>query len=94
MNDDECHILNVCSRPSEQRKGYGKRLMMHLLLIGMMQGAKKACLEVRASNTAAMRMYERLSFDRVGERKDYYPAINGREDAVLFELDFSQLGAN
>ena len=41
-------------------------------------------LEVRPSNTAAINCYNAAGFNEIGSRKDYYPAANGREDALLF----------
>jgi ribosomal-protein-alanine N-acetyltransferase len=43
-------------------------------------------LEVRPSNKAAIGLYESMGFNEFSVRKDYYPAINGREDAVLMGL--------
>ncbi len=39
--------------------------------------------EVRDSNTAAFKLYERYGFNEIGRRRDYYPAVGGREDAVV-----------
>jgi ribosomal-protein-alanine N-acetyltransferase len=43
-------------------------------------------LEVRPSNTVAIRLYEHLGFLRVGMRKGYYQATGGREDALVYKL--------
>jgi len=43
-------------------------------------------LEVRTSNTYAQKLYESLSFEPIGIRKDYYPAVSGREDALVYKL--------
>jgi ribosomal-protein-alanine N-acetyltransferase len=40
-------------------------------------------LEVRPSNTAALTLYDKLEFNQIGTRRDYYPAKIGREDAVI-----------
>ena len=47
------------------------------------QGAKEMFLEVRASNVAAIGIYECAGFNETGRRKGYYPADGGREDAIL-----------
>lgn len=91
VNGEESHILQVSIRPSEQGRGYGRRLMVHLLMISMVQGAQKSLLEVRASQKRAINLYERLGFTRTNVRKEYYPAVHGREDAWAYELDFSNL---
>jgi len=46
-------------------------------------------LEVRASNAAAIRLYEKQGFNKLAVRKAYYPASNGREDALLYCRSFS-----
>lgn len=40
-------------------------------------------LEVRESNTAAIALYESSGFHELGVRRDYYPADDGREDAII-----------
>ncbi|MCG9958445.1 ribosomal-protein-alanine N-acetyltransferase, partial [Pseudomonas aeruginosa] len=45
--------------------------------------ARECFLEVRASNQAAYRLYERYGFNEIGRRRDYYPAVGGREDALV-----------
>ncbi|MGZ8155124.1 MAG: ribosomal protein S18-alanine N-acetyltransferase, partial [Burkholderiales bacterium] len=50
--------------------------------------AERAFLEVRPSNTAARALYARSGFSEIGRRRDYYPAQEGREDAVVMELAF------
>ena len=46
-------------------------------------GGRECFLEVRASNQSAYRLYERFGFNEVGRRRDYYPAVGGREDALV-----------
>ncbi|MEK7735397.1 MAG: ribosomal protein S18-alanine N-acetyltransferase [Pseudomonadota bacterium] len=79
----ECHLLNICVHPEYQRRGLGARLVEHLLAEAQRRGVRMALLEVRVSNTAAYCLYQKLGFDEVGLRKDYYPARQGREDAIL-----------
>ena len=47
-------------------------MMEHLLLISRINQAKNMWLEVRASNTPAIRLYQNLGFDRIGQRDNYY----------------------
>jgi len=80
----ECHFLNICIAPSLQRHGHGARLVAHLLQVARQAHARTALLEVRASNTAAFRLYDKLGFNEIGTRKGYYPAARGtREDALV-----------
>ncbi len=85
---DECHLLNICIDPGWQRLGLGRRLVERLLQLGRQHGAEAAYLEVRESNRPARRLYRQIGFVEVGRRRDYYPAIGGREDALLLTLSF------
>ena len=77
----ECHILNLCVHPDLQ--GQGRVMLRCLVGIGRNHNADTAFLEVRASNRSALRLYEAEGFCEVGIRRGYYPAVEGREDAVI-----------
>jgi ribosomal-protein-alanine N-acetyltransferase len=84
---DEVHLLNLTVAPKQQGEGWGRVMLDALALWARGQGAQWLWLEVRVSNTRAQRIYERQGYRRVGERKRYYPAANGRrEDAVVMSL--------
>ncbi len=85
---NEGHILNLCIKPERQRQGLGRRMMEHLMEQAKQLKAKSVYLEVRVSNHGAFDLYQRLGFAVIGHRKDYYPHINGREDALVLELVF------
>ncbi len=80
---DECHILNLCVHPGWQRLGLGRRMLRRLLALGADKGADTAFLEVRVSNAQARGLYASEGFCEIGTRRGYYPARNGREDAVV-----------
>lgn len=80
----ECHLLNLCIEPARQNQGYGALLLDHLLDLAREHHAETAFLEVRPSNRFAIKLYERAGFNEVGMRRNYYPAIIGREDAIIF----------
>jgi ribosomal-protein-alanine N-acetyltransferase len=79
----ECHVMNLCVHPERQGHGYGALLMDDLLAIARRSRAHIAFLEVRISNRRAHALYQHLGFNEVGVRKDYYPALKGREDAYV-----------
>lgn len=83
----EGHILNICISRSQQRKGYGERMMKHLIKEAKRQNCDSVYLEVRVSNLGARELYTKLNFVHVGDRKDYYPAQTGREDALVLSLN-------
>jgi ribosomal-protein-alanine N-acetyltransferase len=79
----EAHILNLCVREEFRCRGVGRRLMDYLLERGRVAGMKEAFLEVRPSNTVAIRLYQSMGFRQVGLRRGYYQAVGGREDAAV-----------
>lgn len=79
----ESHILNLCVHPQWQRQRLGRKMLCRLLSIARSQNADTAFLEVRASNEAAIGLYESQGFCEVGVRRGYYPTANGREDAII-----------
>lgn len=80
---DEAHLLNITVKPESQGRGLGLRLLKHLMKEAYELGGRECFLEVRASNQSAYRLYERFGFNEVGRRRDYYPAVGGREDALV-----------
>jgi [ribosomal protein S18]-alanine N-acetyltransferase len=80
---DEAHILNVCASPDVQGQGHGRHLLRTLLRIAHSRGAQRVFLEVRPTNTAAIGLYHAEGFNEIGRRPRYYPAKNGREDAIV-----------
>jgi ribosomal-protein-alanine N-acetyltransferase len=82
----EAHVLNLCIREAFRCRGVGKRMLTYLLERATAAGMSEAFLEVRPSNTAAIRLYQSLGFDQVGTRRGYYQAVGGREDAAVLKL--------
>ena len=89
---DEVHINNVAMRPQFRQQGIGTALLQHVLAEARTLGARRATLEVRASNDGARRLYERLGFYVAGTRRNYYS--NPVEDAlILWKEDEASGGA-
>jgi ribosomal-protein-alanine N-acetyltransferase len=84
---DEVHLLNITVAPSYQRQGWARVMLDALSIWAKGQGADWLWLEVRVSNLRALQVYHAHGFRRVGLRKNYYPAGDGkREDAVVMSL--------
>jgi [ribosomal protein S18]-alanine N-acetyltransferase len=84
---DEVHLLNLTVAPQHQRQGWGRVMLDALAVWARGQGAQWLWLEVRVRNVRAQRIYEQHGYRRVGERRSYYPAGQGRrEDAVVMSL--------
>ncbi len=78
---DEIHIANLGVAPEYQRLGIGYTLLYNVLQVARSSGFAFAHLEVRQSNLAAIALYQKLGFERVGMRKNYYEMEH--EDAIL-----------
>jgi [ribosomal protein S18]-alanine N-acetyltransferase len=82
----EAHVLNLCVADAYRCRGLGRRMLVYLLERGAAAGMSEAFLEVRPSNTAAIRLYQAMGFEQVGMRRGYYQAAGGREDAAVLRL--------
>ena len=80
LGPGEREILNLAVDPAERRKGLARGLLRDAL--GRANGAW--FLEVRASNAAAIQLYESAGFQRAGRRPDYYD--NPAEDAIVMRF--------
>lgn len=83
---DQAELLNIAVAPKAQGQGLGEQMLQHLL-DHLSSDINEVFLEVRASNAAAIALYEKLGFNQMGVRNNYYPCEkNGREDALLYGL--------
>lgn len=81
----EAHLLNLSIAAPWQRRGLGTALLAYVIdHIGKIN-IFTLFLEVRVSNAAARDLYARAGFREVGMRRGYYPAYQGREDAIVLE---------
>jgi len=83
----EAHLLNLCIGPEHRGRGLGRHLLGRLLDIAKWNRAERIFLEVRPSNPLAKTLYESVGFRQIGVRPRYYPAREGREDAIVMALD-------
>lgn len=86
---DEAHLLNLTVAPAHRRQGLGRVLLAHALEHAAGQGASTAFLEVRVSNLHAIALYHAHGFSDLAQRRDYYPASPGREDALIMKLELA-----
>lgn len=87
MGAGEAHLLNICIAPEYRGQGLGRHLLGRLLDIARWNGAERLFLEVRPSNPLAKALYESVGFGEIGRRPRYYPARDGREDAIVMALE-------
>lgn len=86
---DEAHLLNIGVCRRYQGQGYGARLLRHAMERSRLGGARQLFLEVRPSNERAVDLYRHFGFNQIGLRKGYYPAVVGREDALIFDKELA-----
>jgi [ribosomal protein S18]-alanine N-acetyltransferase len=82
---DEVHLLDIGIAQAYQRKGLGGNLLNIIKELSIYHKFLRVILEVRRSNLAANALYRKAGFQDIGVRRDYYPAENGREDALVME---------
>jgi ribosomal-protein-alanine N-acetyltransferase len=90
---DEAHLLNLCVAEKSQGLGYGARLLHYAMDIARRCGAKALLLEVRPSNGRALALYRQFGFRQIGVRRAYYPALAGREDALVLTRGLEEIRA-
>ena len=78
---DECELLSIAVEQAERGRGLAKMLMEHSHRELTARGAKSFFLEVRESNAAAISLYGKLGYEKIGERRGYY--ANGEGAAVM-----------
>lgn len=83
----EVSLENICIANEYQGRGYSKLLMADLIEFSKAHQAQEIWLEVRASNTAAIALYEAFGFGQQGVRKQYYvmPGSSLKEDALTMK---------
>ena len=87
---DEAQLLLIGVSPDWQGVGVGGQLLKELINRSQDQGQKLIYLEVRSGNERAIRLYRSLGFIDIGVRRDYYPGLVGREDAIVMSLQLDR----
>ena len=82
---DAWHVMNVAVDPDYQRRGIATRLLERLFELTSKDDGRGYTLEVRVSNKEAIKLYEKLGFERQGIRRGYY--TDNREDALIMWRD-------
>ena len=85
----EAHLLNLTIAPVWRRHGLGRDLLDHCLARACEHQAVSLFLEVRASNAVAIGLYHSSGFIDLAVRRAYYPAGDGREDALIMKKDLA-----
>lgn len=83
---DELHVTNVAVTPDQRGKGLSSRLMETLFEYAIDHKFASMTLEVRTTNSVAIKLYEKFGFKGLGVRKGYYQDTN--EDALIMWKEF------
>lgn len=83
---DESDMMNVAVHPDYRGQGIAAKLIEALVEKLRLRGSRCLSLEVRASNETAVRVYQRLDFQQVGRRKNYYR--RPKEDALILRKEW------
>jgi ribosomal-protein-alanine N-acetyltransferase len=84
----QCEIYNIAVHPDFQQQGFGKYLLEQAINAARVTHCESIFLEVRASNQSARGLYQKLGFNELGVRRNYYKMSTGdREDAIMMAMD-------
>lgn len=83
MAPDDAHLLNISVAQALHGRGIGRGMLEWVDAQARAHGLPSVLLEVRVSNLRALKIYENAGFQRIGMRRRYYPAVHGREDAIV-----------
>lgn len=83
----ETDMMNLAVDPDYRRKGLGKGLILSLIEALRQRESRCLTLEVRDSNAPARALYEKLGFQEIGRRRNYYR--NPREDALIYKKEWT-----
>jgi len=89
--DKEWEIENIAIAEPIRRRGFGARLLGEFLDLVRSQGGNTVFLEVRESNSAARRLYQKRGFVERGRRQGYYHTPE--EDAIVYQLDLPDIAS-
>jgi ribosomal-protein-alanine N-acetyltransferase len=82
---DEAHLLNLAVAAPHRRRGYGERMLKDVIDEALGAGCARVVLEVRSSNAAAVGLYAKFGFTKIGRRPHYY-ADGEAADVMLKNL--------
>jgi ribosomal-protein-alanine N-acetyltransferase len=86
---DELYILKIAVKPARRGHGIATWLLKNCFTNGTRQGVNSVHLEVRPSNIPAVELYEKLGFEEIGRRPNYY--TDSKEDALMMLKDLAEL---
>ena len=86
---DQADLLIITIDKPFQGRGAGNQLLEQVMEIASQKRCQTLLLEVRCSNSKAFNLYLNMGFSEIGIRKNYYPAGDTREDAIIMAMDLT-----
>ena len=83
---DEADMMNIAVSPHYRRQGIAQGLIVALIGLLQNRGVRCLTLEVRASNLPARELYQKLGFEQIGRRPNYY--VKPKEDALILRKEW------
>ena len=84
---DEATLMDIAVDVLYRGQGVGKKLVEHVKKQSTNNGMASMWLEVRVSNEAAIKLYEKMHFEPIEVRKHYYQSETGKEDALIMKSE-------
>lgn len=82
---EDAEILTLCVLPQHRKKGIATEMIEQMGRYIKKFQVVSLILEVNVNNTAALKLYEKCGFNKIGMRKDYYKTPAGRQDALVLQ---------
>ena len=79
-------IISIGTVKSQQRRGYGRFILQHLISLAKQRAVNRIVLEVACDNLPAIILYDSCGFGDCGQRRNYYQRPNGTADALIMTL--------
>jgi len=86
---EDAELLSIAVAAGHQRKGLGRAMLLEMLDVACAKNILRVFLEVRASNAAALALYQSAGFIRIGVRRGYYQNASGSEDAITMACELT-----
>ena len=87
---DDAELLFVCTHPDKRKQGIAEKLLTESMAL-LPPAVSSIVLEVRSRNTAALALYNKLGFEKLGVRKNFYSFP--KDDAIVMEYNKDSIKA-
>ena len=89
LSVESIDVIALAIDEDYRKNGIATKLLEKMIILARENHANKAFLEVSACNLAAIKLYQKFGFSKIGIRRNYYQKKNEKQDAILMKLDIS-----